>query len=255
MTIIKTNIISQMSYTLNFFLGCLSDIFSFTAQIAVFITIYSNVDTINGWTLYQVILFMGVFSLIDSIAMITFFLGIIDLPGLVQQGGLDLILTRPLNPLFNVSTRRFNISFIFNVLYSLILVIYAICNLNTSISIKNAIGFLISLIFMYILYFSLMLIFHCLSFWFAKISSVINLHSQFMTFAFKIPGVAYKGIWKIIFMGVLPYGFIATIPVEILTLNMPLKNIFYVFAICLLFAILALSFWKCGLKKYDSASS
>jgi ABC-2 type transport system permease protein len=76
-----------------------------------------------------------------------------------------------------------------------------------------------------------------------------------MTFAYKIPGVAFDKYWKAIFMGVLPYGLIATIPVEVLTLSMPLGTFLYGTLISILFMSIALIVWTCGLKRYDSASS
>jgi len=217
--------------------------------------VYCSVDNINGWTMDQVVFFLGVFFLIDSLAMITFFIGVISIPEMVRTGNLDLYLVKPINPLFNIVTSRFEISFAPNVVYGIVLIIYSLARIGRPASFLQIIWFFIMLFVMYMLYFSLMTIAYCFSFWFVKISGITDLHHHLVEMSYKVPGVAFDGIWKKIFMFFLPYGLIATVPTQVLTQWNGIETVLYPVVISVVFFGLMLFIWKKGLQGYDSASS
>lgn len=253
--IVKVNINLKMAYQLNFWLGCISDIILYSIQIAVFQVIYCKVDAINGWSMNQIIFFLGVFFFIDSLAMVTLVLGIASIPDMIRTGGLDLFIVKPINPLFNIATSKFEISFVPNIIYGVALMIYAASRLKMHITIPHFLCFLVMLLVMYMLYLILMTIAYTFSFWFIKVTSIIELHHQLVDMSFRVPGVAYTGIWKKIFMFILPYGLIATVPTQIFTdwqgTNMVIKSLVVVAGF---FGIMVLV-WRRGLKQYNSASS
>lgn len=69
----------------------------------------------------------------------------------------------------------------------------------------------------------------------------------------KVPGILYKGIFKVIFCFILLYGIMATIPTQALTDDLAIGGLIY--DIVIIFTAGALGLWRLGLKCYKSASS
>lgn len=93
------------------------------------------------------------------------------------------------------------------------------------------------------------------AFWFIRVSSITEIHHQFVNFSFRIPGVAFAGIWKKIFMCILPYGLIATVPTQIFISELDYKLIIYAIVIDVVFTLIMRFIWNKGMKRYDIASS
>ena len=64
-----------------------------------------------------------------------------------------------------------------------------------------------------------------------------------------------KGISKVIFYLILPYGLIATIPTEFFTGTMTITEWIISISVCIVFTLLRRLIWKEDLKKYSSVSS
>lgn len=254
-TLVKFRMNLGMVYKLNFWLNCLSDIVYYTVYLLVFFTIYGNVESINDWNRYQVMFFLGTFFLIDSVVMVTCYSGIRSIPENIRTGQLDLFITKPVNTLFYVTMNNFNFSFVLNIFYGIAMIIYSWSRLNIPLTFSVFIGYIFLLIMMYSLYFSLFLLVNCASFWFIKTDGLNALHYELLNFTYRIPGVIYKGIWKVLFMGVLPYGLIATIPTQFVTSVFRKENWLMTIFICGAYWALAVTVWGAGLKRYNSASS
>ena len=252
--LMKFGINLKMVYRLNFWLNCVTDIVYYTVNLLVFLTIYNNVDNINGWDKYQVMFFLGTFFLIDSIAMVTYFFGVISIPEHIRTGKLDLFITKPINTLFYVSMNNFEFTFAINILYGLIMVVYSWAHLNITITLSKILGYIALTILMYLLYFTIMVIVNSSAFWFVKIHTLQSLNSELFRYTYRIPGIVYKGIIKIIFIIVIPYGLIATIPTQFATSFMSGEYWLITISVSLMYWILCLFIWRKGLRRYNSAS-
>lgn len=88
-TFMKFNTKIDIAYNVNFWITFFTDFTMYALQILTFSAIFSNVDTINGWTKYHMIIFLGTFIIIDSFCMMTYFFGLILIPGDIKEGNLD----------------------------------------------------------------------------------------------------------------------------------------------------------------------
>lgn len=64
-----------------------------------------------------------------------------------------------------------------------------------------------------------------------------------------------SGIYKVIFYCILPYGIMATLPVQSRTGELTGKTALSGIGIVILFSGLTAAFWKRGIRRYHSASS
>ncbi len=246
---------TKMMYSFNFWLFCMTDIINYIIQLVVLLLIYNRVESINGWGKYDVIIFIGTFFIVDSIAMVTFFFGIISIPERVRTGSLDLSITKPINTLFHVTFGKYEFTFFINVFIGIIVVVWAVVSSNHNYTLFNLVIYIGALCGMLVLYYCMMLIIYCISFWVVRIEGLQKVNDELLNFASKVPGSLYSGIWKKIFMMIIPYGLIATFPTQCFTSMITFKEVFIAVVIVILYVCIAMIIWKKGMKKYDSASS
>jgi len=253
--LLKLRLSREMIYSFNFFSALLIDGILFVIQMLAFTTIFSQVDSVNGWSKFHVIIFIGTFTILDGLYMATYFFGVITIGDKIRNGELDIYITKPVNTLFLISFENMNIGSILVSILGIMMVLYGSINLGIEITIMKVLGYIFLLFIMNILMYNLMVILRCSSFWFTKVDNIYKLENELVNFSFKIPGIMYKGIGKIIFYFILPYGLIATIPTEFLAGTMTVVGWSISIGVCGVFSLLTRCLWKRGLARYSSASS
>lgn len=253
--IIKFNVSTKMMYKFNFWANLITDINFYAIQIAVFMTIYNNVDAIGSWGTYEMTFFMGTFMIIGSLGNIIFFYGVLNIPNHIRTGTMDLFLVKPINTLFYVSVQQFDFSGIFNFIFGNIVLIYSLIYMNTKVTLLKMIGYSGLVLLMLGLHFTILAIAATASFWFIKTNNFLRLSDELFSFSYKVPGILYRGITKVIFMGIIPYGLMFTIPTKFVVNGLSFNEFIYTLIVCIVFWIILLQLWKSGLKRYNSASS
>jgi len=99
------------------------------------------------------------------------------------------------------------------------------------------------------------LILRTIPFFTVAANAITELEGPLLELNFKIPGVLYKGAFKILFYFILPYGVMATVPTQFITGTLSLPGLLQALGVVTVFTVLALRFWRFGLKHYKSASS
>lgn len=253
-TLIKMRLSHLMVFRLSFFSAFFVDGSLFVVQLILFNAIYANVDTIGGWSRGEVIIFIGTFSLINAINMVVYFFGVISIPDKIRTGNLDYYITKPVNPLLRLSLESVNPGSIPLIFFSIGIILYGISDCGVHISALKWIEYSIMVLLMTILYYDIELIIRTISFFVISTVNVARIE-ELIELCMKVPGVLFKGIFKIFFYFILPYGIIATVPTQVLNSTISFGGILYASSIAVGFTIFAMWLWKVGLKKYESASS
>lgn len=244
-----------MMYSFDFWGVFFADSMLFIVQLITFGAIFSQVNEINGWSLYQVIVFIGTFSIIDGTCMATYFFGVLTIPRLVRSGDLDLYIVKPVNTLFYVSFYSMTPSSLLVVCSGAFVVVYGLVMGGISVTPVRLLTYIGLLFPMYALMFALMLILRSASFWLVRIDALAELEGQLIEFAYRIPGVVYEGLVKVFLFMVVPYGLIATVPVTALTEGLSPGMWLLTLSITTLFCSLSIFMFYAGLGRYNSASS
>ena len=256
--LIKLKLSHMMLFRLSFFGAFFADGILFLMQLLAFQVIYSQVDSIGGWNRGQMIIFIGTFSLINALNMIFFFFGIISIPEKINSGNLDQYITKPVNPLLRLTFESVDPGSIPLLIFSILIVSYGISVSQIQITIPLMLGYIILVFLMTLLWYDMELILRSFSFFFIIVSDIDpfeRLEGNLMSLNFKIPGVVYKGIYKILFYFVLPYGIMSTIPTQFLSGVLTFPELILGMGTVFIFTAFALWFWKLGLRHYRSASS
>jgi ABC-type uncharacterized transport system, permease component len=253
--LIKLRFHHIMMFRLGFFGPFFVDSSLFLIQLLVFQAIYSKVDRIGTWGKGEMIIFIGTFSMVNAINMVIFFFGVITIPDKIKNGEIDLYLTKPVSPLLRLTFESANPGSIPLLAFSIVIVMYGIRIGKFKITAAGVLMYLFWIVLMTVLWYELEVIIRSISFYVVSIANISKVEEAVMDLCMKIPGVVFKGVYKLLFYCILPYGIIATFP----TLSLTGRNSFqmYVFGIgiVIIFGIITAALWKIGLKRYNSVSS
>lgn len=244
-----------MMFRLGFFGPFFVDGSLFAIQLIVFKAIYSNVDRIGSWGSGEMILYIGTFSLLNAVSMVVCFFGITDLPNKIKKGDLDLYLTKPVSPLLRITFECINPGSIPLVLMSLCIIAYGVRTCRIPLCIGSVAAYCFWVLIMLILYYEMEVLLRCASFFLVSNARLEQLEEVGLELCMKLPGIAFYGIYKIIFYCLLPYGIMATLPVQSLIGELNLQTAVFGITISAVFTAFTALVWRCGVRHYNSASS
>lgn len=252
--LIKLRLSHIMTFRLGFFGPFFIDSSYFLIQILAFEAIYGHVDRILGWGHGEILIYIGTFSMINALNMTIYFFGIMSIPEKIQTGELDLYLTKPVNPLLRITFEKINPGALPLLIFSACIILYGVKICGKSFSCLNVIGYVLMVFLMTILYYDLELLIRSFAFFIYSVNNLEKIEVTAIELCLKIPGIAFYGIYKIIFYCILPYGIIATLPTQMFIGELSVKGYIFSMMIVCIFTFIALSFWKYGVHKYESTS-
>jgi len=253
--LIKFKFTRMMAFRFSFWGAFFADGSLFLIQLLTFETIYSQVDSIGGWNRGQMIIFVGTFSIINALNMLIYFFGIVDLPGKIRRGDLDHYLTKPINPLLRLTFENVNVGSIPLVIMSILIVCYGVNISGIQVSFLLGLGYAAFVLLMTLLWYDMELILRTIPFLVISANGIMRLEDLMLELNFKVPCVLYKGVFKLIFYFLLPYGIMSTVPTQFITHSIDGRGVGVSIFTVIVFTVFALWFWKFGLKHYQSVSS
>lgn len=251
---LKNNFVREAVYRSNFLTMVAVDLIWIAVEFSLFAVIYANTTTLAGWTQDQIYFFLGIFFASDALFTTFFQRNFWNFSDLVNRGELDILLTKPVHPLFLALTRWFNLTAIFNLAlgigialrYSepagfkggllgwLELGVWLLVGLLTAVQLRFAFSIWI--------------------FWTERSWAMSRLYYQFFAFATK-PDTLYPQMVRYIILTFLPFAFIGSIPARAVLQGLHPAEYVMVAAVITGFWIFNALMWRAGLKRYQSASS
>ena len=250
----KMKLSRMMAFRFGFFGAFFVDGTMFLLQIAMFEAICSQVDSIGGWGRGEMLVFIGTFSLINAINMTLFFFGIYDIPRKIREGELDRYLIRPMNPLLHLTFENIDIGSAPLIAASVLIVARGASLLAPAAPGRIA-AYIALVLLMTLLWYDVCMILRTIPFFLPSASAIMQLEDGLLPMNMKIPGVIYRGAFKVLFYFFLPYGIMATFPTQLLAGTLSVRSLAYGLGIVALFTAAMLRFWKSGLRRYQSAGS
>lgn len=250
---LKNNFVREAVYRSNFLTMVAVDLVWMFIELSLFAVIYANTPTLAGWTKEQVYFFLGIFFASDALFTTFFQRNFWNFSDLVNKGELDILLTKPANPLFLALCRWFNLTGWFNV----------ILGLGIAIRYSGPAGFpggahwllvgvwlLVGLLTAILLRFA----FSIWVFWTERSWAMSRLYYQFFAFATK-PDALYPPAIRYLILSALPFGFIGSVPARALLYGLAPWEYVWIALVLLGFYVFNATMWRKGLQRYQSASS
>ncbi len=235
---------AALEYRFNFITQTLSMFVNDFFWIFFWFIFFQRFESIGGWKFHDMMLLNAVFA--GAWGLSTFFFGNWkNIAKNIEQGGLDYFLTLPKNVLLHLLVKM-SYSGLGDALFGFTLAAVAL-------------PFSKIPLYLFFLCTSLLIILGwaifigSLAFYFQRLEAVIrSLREGFLSLSF-YPFSVYKGLTRFILLVVIPAGFAAGIPVELLN-TFSWKWFFFTTGFSILFFSLSVCFFYVGLKKYESGN-
>lgn len=252
-TIMKNNFVREFIYRSNTIAMTFADMIWVAVEYAFFEVIYSNIGSINGWNREQTFFFLGIFISSDSLFTTFFQRSFWNFPNLINQGDLDIILTKPISGIFLASFKEINFTQILNLGLGFWIINHygPAAGFAGGLAWLGVIGWvLVGLITQYMV----RLVFVIWSFWLERGLTISRLYYQFYALANKPDGM-YPPAIRYLIKTALPFAFMGSIPARSLIGQLPAEEYVLVAVVLIAYAFLCRYLWRAGLRRYQSASS
>jgi ABC-2 type transport system permease protein len=199
-------------------------------------------------------LFVSIFLVIDAVHMTVFASNLWQLPALINTGDLDQYLTRPVATLFFVSLREFAASSAINLVMALGIMGWALAQnpqVLTPLGLATLAG---ATLVGALLHYCICIVFVVPTFWTHAGRTYSMLSSLFLRFIER-PDRIYTGIGRVLLTLILPLGLVASFPARLALFGPDPWLLAHFLGVTAVFALVALGFWRLGVRNYSSASS
>lgn len=252
---VKNSIIAQMEFKANFIVAVCTELGFIFAKSLYIIVLFSAGLSINGLSPAQMLMFIGSYTLITGVMDAVYYPNIAAIPEYVRMANLDLYLTKPINSLFLVSFRKFDLGLgVPNVLAGIIMIVTSWKMCNVSLEFTTILGYILFTIIGCILTYPVLFIPVLLSFWTIKSDSLMDIIWALWDFN-NMPMTIYSRIIKLTGVFVIPIFIITNFAPMYVFHILPFRYGLYSFIAIPIFISLVLILWKMALRHYSSASS
>lgn len=211
--------------------------------------LFLRTKTFGDWTKPEVFLVFSVYQFVSS--FVYFFCGdsLVEVPSLVKDGELDLILLKPVDSQFLVSFKDAHPGNLYRILLSVAIFYFALSQIEERVVFINLFFGLLTIIVAIIIFYSLLLLIASASFYILD-ESLGEIFENFLSISRYPTDIFPKGV-KIL-LTVIPVIFLVTIPSRII-LGKFLPIYVLAFPIAYFFLILSRRCFMGALRSYTSA--
>jgi ABC-2 type transport system permease protein len=245
---------SAIAYKADFIVWSLVSIGWFIFNIVFYNLLYTNVNDINGWTKPDMFLFQGFYFIIDFFIWGVLWQNMKALPMKVNSGSLDMDLIKPVNKRFLLSFRIFRWNNFNSFLLGIAIIIYAIITGGMKITVMGVILSIFSLIFSFILIYTLWFSTMCVVFFVGRINNIQHFFPGFRQF-WKVPQQFYTGLIRVGLTYIFPITLVTTVPSQFL-LN---QNNYLLLGVLIATSVISLKInqliFNYSIKNYSGASA
>ena len=252
---LKNQLMGIIEYKLDFFIGLLSIIIEQVLSLVFIGVLFSNITSIQKWTFPEILLIYAFSTLGRSIHIIFFDNMWVFGSKYIQQGELDRLLLRPINPYFQLIAEKINYQGIGQIIMGITALAISVTKLQILITPVLLIKIFLFVILSGSIYVFIHLFYMVFSFWMTDSQPIVSAIFSFNQFA-QYPLSIFPKAIHIILLFIIPYSFTSFIPSTLLIQQTEFSKFLYITPIISIFlGIISYNFWKIGLKNYKSTGT
>jgi len=206
---------------------------------------FAKYHTVHGWDFKEMLLMYGIVSFGIGFVEI-FFYGLREIPRLIETHQLDVYLLQPKNLILNIAMSKGEITSLGEVILGILLISYSGYLFSAAI--------ILILLLAIVFIFSLYLYLSSIRFFVPNGTNFVRELYQNANIVATQPNSAYRGLFKIFTMTLLPTAFISFYPIEFLRTGL-LENLLFATLGTFAFFAGAQFLFKLGLKYYESGNN
>ncbi len=243
-------------FRFNFFVNMFTVVLGYISNILFYFFLYdAGIESISGWTRYQIYILLASVWIIDSIFGGVFFFNLIRVPSKVKNYELDGILTKPVNSIFMIALRQCNFGLLAGVFFGIGFLIYSLIRGKIQVGFVNLIFYIVLILCSVMILFSILLVMITFSLRFVRIQGLIQMFWTIMDVG-KNPHSIYPNSLRLCFVFIVPAITIYNFPAQVLIdgcyiSGMGLKGTSLIaIAVSIIFMMMAIVYFKRSLKYY-----
>lgn len=248
----STAIAAELEYRLNFLIATFTSIANLVGSIFGLSLFYRTGYTFQGWSWNEAIIVLGLFTLLQGFSATFLVPNLNSIVKQVEEGTLDFVLLKPISSQFWLSTKTISPWGLPDLLFGVILIVYA--GVNLELNWQNYLASLIPLGLGIIILYSLWFILGATSIWFVKVYNVTEVLRGLLE-AGRYPMIAYPTVYRFFFTFIVPVAFLTTVPAEAMLNRSEFTWIFGAAILAMVLFSFSIFFWQFALRFYTSASS
>ena len=251
---LRIGVMNELQYRANFFVQLLESVVSLGTGLVVLSLVFNRTDTLAGWSRPELLVVMGIFTLVAGFVGFAIEPNMGRLMGDVHQGTLDFVLTKPADAQLLVSVREFRVWKLVDVAFGIAVMIWGLVQLTSTLGWREIGGFLITVTVGIVALYCFWLILTTGAFWFVRMEQLQEMFTGLYRSG-QYPVAVYPGWLRFSLTFLIPLAIAITIPAEALTSRLTLGRLLlavvFTIALCLLTRLL----WRIGLRRYSGASA
>jgi ABC-2 type transport system permease protein len=223
-------------------------------SIGAVLVLFYYTDQMNGWTLEQMLVLLGVFYVVQGLEEIVLQPSAEKLMEHIRHGTLDFALLKPVNAQFLVSLRHLQVVQVAQVALGLAVIGLGITRLPSPPPFVAIASFVVMLACGFVLVYALLFVLSTLSFWFVRVDNLLAIFWSFLD-AGRFPIDIYPGWLRLTLSTVVPIGIAVTVPAEAIAGRLEPLGVALTVVGTVAAWLFAAWFWKRGLRAYTGASA
>jgi ABC-2 type transport system permease protein len=251
---LRVGVMNELQYRANFFIQLLQSLVAIATGLIVLALVFDNTTDLSGWTRPQLLIVMGVFTVMGGI------IGFVIEPNMgrlmsdIQLGTFDYVLTKPADSQLLTSIREFRLWRLTDVVVGGVVIVWGAGQLDRPVGWLEGVGFSLLLVVGGVMIYCFWLLLTTGAFWFVRMEMMQELFTGLYR-AGQYPVGIYPGWLRVMLTFLVPIAFAVTVPSEALTgrLTVGLAVLAVVFAAFLL--VLTRLFWRFAVAHYSGASA
>lgn len=250
----RVGTMNELQYRVNFFMQLLQSGIALGTGLVAFSLLFSYTNDLNGWSPPELLVVLGVYTLMGGIVRAFIQPNMERILGDVQEGTLDFALAKPEDSQLIVSVREVRIWQTVDILLGFVVLGVAVSQLNQQLGALQIFEFVAALILGWIMLYSFWLLLTTIAFWAVRIDEMVNLF-QGVFQAGRFPVDIYPGWLQTSLTFLVPIAFAITVPAQALTGRLSAQTLLGALALAVVLFALARLFWRRGLRQYSGASA
>jgi ABC-2 type transport system permease protein len=245
-------LVNSMAYPADFITWSVIDTMWAVVNIGFFKVLLLNIPDIHGWTFSQLVIPLGIYSLLNAFIWGVFYGNMKELSKSINRGTLDLVLTKPVSSQFIVSVRSISFNLFPSVLIGVFLLGYGF--IINHLHPINLVFLPLILISSVLIFYSLYFFSTTLTFWTNRLQNISEFMPQIADAA-RYPTDIFPVAVRFILTYIIPLGLLAIFPAKILLSSYSPAFILIPLFIGVFLLYFSHLFWHFALRFYSSASS
>ena len=251
---LRIGVMNELHYRANFVIQLLQSVVAIATGLVVLSLIFDRTDDLAGWTRPELLVVMGVFTIVGGVIGFAIEPNMGQLMSDVRLGTFDYALTKPVDAQLLASVRQFRIWKLTDVLVGGCVLVWGILQLDTDVGWSGAAGFVLTIVLGGVTVYCFWLILTTGAFWFVRMEQLQELFTGLYR-AGQYPATIYPGWLRLSLTFIVPLAFAITVPSEALTDRLTWVRVLVTVGFTLALMMVTRLIWRAGLKRYGGASA